>query len=97
MQAGAGLRGARGARNEWLIAAVVAGAVRIGAAVGYGSHIQLSSNASPDGAQIQMPPLGGAAIWAAGASPAPAIDTPRDESATCLLARGPEHRGSGDE
>ena len=80
MEAGAGVRGASAGRNARLIAAVVAGAILLGVAVGFGSHLLLTGHRAPAAAQTPKPLFDGEATWAAGTRPAPAIDTLRDQN-----------------
>ena len=87
MEAGAGVRGASGARSRRLIAAVLAGAILIGVAVGFGSHLLLTGHRAPAAVQTPKPMFDGEATWAAGARPAPAIDTLRDQ--TTASSRSP--------
>lgn len=63
------------------IAAVVAAAVVLGVAVGFGSHLLLSGHSSAV-SPVVRPSLGldGEATWAAGVRPAPVIDTLRDQT-----------------
>jgi cytochrome oxidase Cu insertion factor (SCO1/SenC/PrrC family) len=66
--------------NARSIAIVVLAAVVLGVGVGVGSHLLLARH-SP--ATVSAPPtfgLDGQAVWAAGARPAPAIDTLRDQT-----------------
>ncbi len=80
MEARAGRRGATGARNGRLIAAVLAGAILLGVAAGFGSHLLLTAGRAPAAVQTAEPLFDGEATWAAGARPAPAIDTLRDQN-----------------
>jgi protein SCO1/2 len=80
MEARAGVGGASGARHGRLFAAVVAGAILLGVAVGFVSHLLLTSHGTPATAQTPKPLFDGEATWAAGARPAPAIDTLRDQN-----------------
>ena len=91
MEADAGLRDdappprrARGGREPIgvaKVAAVVAVAVLIGVGAGFGAHLLVSGHSSaPPIAARQPLGLDGEATWAAGARPAPAIDTLRDQN-----------------
>jgi cytochrome oxidase Cu insertion factor (SCO1/SenC/PrrC family) len=80
MEARARLRGASGARNARLIAAVLAGAILLGVAVGFASHLLLTAGRAPAAVRTAEPLFDGEATWAAGARPAPAIDTLRDQN-----------------
>jgi len=80
MEAGAGVRSTSASRNARLIAAVVAGAILLGVAVGFGLHMLLTGRGAPAAARTPKPMFDGEATWAAGARPAPAIDTLRDQN-----------------
>jgi len=81
MEAGAGLRPKSGRRvSGGHVAAVVAAAVLIGLSVGVGGHFLLAAQATPSTSTRGYGALHGEATWAAGARPAPAITTLRDQS-----------------
>jgi protein SCO1 len=82
MEAGAGLRdkARRGRVGTAQIAAVLVGAVLVGIGVGVGSHF-LRPRSSPSATAIPASgALRGEATWAAGARPAPAVTTLRDQT-----------------
>jgi protein SCO1 len=93
MEAGAGLRddapppgrasasGKREPLGVAKIAVVIALAVIIGIAVGFGSHLLLTKSSSAPSIAVR-PSIGldGEATWAAGVRPAPVIDTLRDQT-----------------
>ena len=80
MEARARPRGASGARNARLVAAVLAGAILLGVAAGFAAHLLLTAGRAPAAVQTAAPLFDGEATWAAGARPAPAIDTLRDQN-----------------
>lgn len=82
MEAGAGLhdQAPRGRLSAWSVAAVVLAAVLLGAAVGVGAHFLLHGHSAPSAGAQRASNLDGEATWAAGARPAPAIDTLRDQT-----------------
>jgi cytochrome oxidase Cu insertion factor (SCO1/SenC/PrrC family) len=80
MEASARVRAARTDRDVRLIAAVVAGAILIGVAVGFGSHLLFFGHGARAAAETPKLLFDGEATWTAGTRPAPAIDTLRDQT-----------------
>jgi cytochrome oxidase Cu insertion factor (SCO1/SenC/PrrC family) len=63
-----------------LVATVLVAAVVLGGAIGFGLHLIFQRAGSTAAAVTHFNGLDGEATWAAGAKPAPAIDTLRDQS-----------------
>jgi cytochrome oxidase Cu insertion factor (SCO1/SenC/PrrC family) len=83
MEAGAGLRDQPAERRTVsgvAVAAVVLAAVLLGAVVGVGAHFLFTGHSSMAAGAIPRSNLDGEATWAAGARPAPVIDTLRDQT-----------------
>ncbi|MGH2895483.1 MAG: SCO family protein, partial [Solirubrobacteraceae bacterium] len=79
--AGAAIRRRVGRRAAGQLAAVLALAVVAGIAAGAGAHLLLTGGAASTAATtVHHGPLRGQATWAAGARPAPAITTLRDQT-----------------
>jgi cytochrome oxidase Cu insertion factor (SCO1/SenC/PrrC family) len=81
-QAAAGLRHRVSPRAARQVAAVLAIATAVGIAAGAGAHLLLTQGATSTTAAttVRHGPLRGQATWAAGARPAPAITTLRDQT-----------------
>jgi cytochrome oxidase Cu insertion factor (SCO1/SenC/PrrC family) len=82
MEAGAGIRRRprHGSPRPSSIALVLAVALMIGAGAGLAVQLLSARKAAPPAAAVQTPyGMHGVAAWAAGAHPAPAIDTLRDQ------------------
>ncbi len=80
-RAGVGRHRDRGAVRPGVIVAVVLGAVLIGGAVAVAGHMLAARSVAPAASlAVPHPLLRGQATWAAGAAPAPAITTLRDQS-----------------
>ncbi len=81
-QAAAGLRHRVSPRAARQVAAVLAIATAVGIAAGAGAHLLLTQGATATTAAttVRHGPLRGQATWAAGARPAPAITTLRDQT-----------------
>jgi cytochrome oxidase Cu insertion factor (SCO1/SenC/PrrC family) len=81
-QAAAGLRHRVSPRAARQVAALLAIATAVGIAAGAGAHLLLTRGATATTAAttVRHGPLRGQATWAAGARPAPAITTLRDQT-----------------